>query len=190
MPNSRIRALLLVVSTVAIQTSCGQVISTVTAPAHLLHPTARVATRVPTTTLIPAVSVSITPISRPSVTPHATATPYATTMSTATPVDTSTPEITQTITVTQTIRVQAERVTTSTAKATVIPVTAALIHPTATLDPITAAKPCKVGQIKGNRNSMIYHVPDGAWYAVTSKNVVCFDTEEEAQAAGYRRSKR
>jgi hypothetical protein len=52
------------------------------------------------------------------------------------------------------------------------------------------AQPCQVGQIKGNRNSMIYHVPSGEWYARTHKNVTCFDTEEEAQAAGFRKSKR
>jgi micrococcal nuclease len=47
-----------------------------------------------------------------------------------------------------------------------------------------------VGQIKANRNSMIYHVPGGDWYARTRKNVTCFDTEEQAQAAGFRKSKR
>ena len=50
--------------------------------------------------------------------------------------------------------------------------------------------PCFVGQIKGNRRSMIYHVPDGAFYAKTHVTVECFDSESAAIAAGYRRSKR
>ena len=50
--------------------------------------------------------------------------------------------------------------------------------------------PCFVGQIKGNRKSMIYHVPDGAFYAKTHVAVDCFDSESAAIAAGYRRSKR
>lgn len=47
------------------------------------------------------------------------------------------------------------------------------------------------GQIIGNKNSMIYHVPGGASYhKVSKKNAVYFDTEAQAQAAGYRRAKR
>ena len=53
-----------------------------------------------------------------------------------------------------------------------------------------ASAPCLVGQIKGNRRSMIYHVPDGAFYAKTYVAVDCFDSESAAIAAGYRRSKR
>ncbi|MBS5946414.1 MAG: hypothetical protein KIB06_07060 [Peptoniphilus harei] len=46
------------------------------------------------------------------------------------------------------------------------------------------------GKIKGNRKSKIYHVPGGRDYnKVSQKNVVFFDTEQEAQAAGYRRAK-
>lgn len=43
--------------------------------------------------------------------------------------------------------------------------------------------------IKGNRNSMIYHVPSGAFYSQT-KPEECFRTEADAVAAGYRRSLR
>jgi len=48
------------------------------------------------------------------------------------------------------------------------------------------------GKIKGNINSKgekIYHVPGGAYYDKTIPEV-WFDTEEEAQAAGFRKSKR
>lgn len=46
------------------------------------------------------------------------------------------------------------------------------------------------GKIKGNRKSKIYHVPGGRDYnKVSQKNVVFFDTEQEAQVAGYRRAK-
>lgn len=44
--------------------------------------------------------------------------------------------------------------------------------------------------IKGNRNSKIYHVPSGRdYYKVSAKNIVWFETEKEAQEAGYRRAK-
>jgi len=48
------------------------------------------------------------------------------------------------------------------------------------------------GKIKGNINSSgerIYHVPGGAYYDIT-KPETWFNTEEEAQAAGYRKSSR
>lgn len=48
------------------------------------------------------------------------------------------------------------------------------------------------GQIKGNISSKgekIYHVPGGAYYDRTNPEA-WFNTEEEAQAAGYRKSKR
>ena len=47
------------------------------------------------------------------------------------------------------------------------------------------------GKIKGNKNSMIYHMPDGANYdKVAEKNAVYFDTEEDAIKAGYRRAEK
>ena len=45
------------------------------------------------------------------------------------------------------------------------------------------------GKIKGSA-SQIYHVPSGAFYERTTKPVACFDTEAEAQAAGFRKSSR
>lgn len=50
--------------------------------------------------------------------------------------------------------------------------------------------PCQVDQIKGNRNSMIYHMPKQRDYARTRENVECFNSEEEASAAGYRKAER
>jgi hypothetical protein len=52
------------------------------------------------------------------------------------------------------------------------------------------AAPCQPGQIKGNRNSKIYHMPGQRDYARTYANVECFNTEAEAIAAGYRKAKR
>lgn len=47
------------------------------------------------------------------------------------------------------------------------------------------------GPIRGNRKSRIYHVPGGASYdKISPKNIVQFETEAQAQAAGYRRAKR
>lgn len=52
------------------------------------------------------------------------------------------------------------------------------------------AYPCQPGQIKGNRNSGIYHAPGQQYYRRTHANVHCFDGEADAAAAGYRRAKR
>ncbi len=49
---------------------------------------------------------------------------------------------------------------------------------------------CEPGQIKGNRRSRIYHVPGGAFYASTKANVACFNSDEEARTAGFRRAMR
>lgn len=46
------------------------------------------------------------------------------------------------------------------------------------------------GQIIGNKNSRIYHLPGGGSYnKVSAENRVYFATEEEAQKAGYRKAK-
>lgn len=45
-------------------------------------------------------------------------------------------------------------------------------------------------KIVGNINSHIYHVPGQAGYRMNSANAVYFDTEQQAIAAGYRKSKR
>ena len=42
-------------------------------------------------------------------------------------------------------------------------------------------------KIKGNKNSMIYHLPSCASYdKISDRNVVWFRTKEEAESAGYR----
>lgn len=48
----------------------------------------------------------------------------------------------------------------------------------------------ETGQIIGNRNSKIYHVPGQSGYRMNSANAVTFDTEAQAQAAGYRKALR
>lgn len=46
------------------------------------------------------------------------------------------------------------------------------------------------GAIIGNVKSMIYHVPGGRSYnQVSPRNQVIFNSEEEAQAAGYRKAR-
>lgn len=45
-------------------------------------------------------------------------------------------------------------------------------------------------QIIGNSRSHIYHVPGQAGYHMNSANAVYFNSEAEAQAAGYRKSER
>lgn len=46
------------------------------------------------------------------------------------------------------------------------------------------------GVIVGNSRSMIYHVPGQRGYKMNSENAVYFNSEAEAQAAGYRKSLR
>lgn len=61
--------------------------------------------------------------------------------------------------------------------------------------PIPAPKPSYTpstsqGVIKGNRRSMIYHMPGQRYYnKISARNVVYFNSVAEAQAAGYRASK-
>lgn len=47
------------------------------------------------------------------------------------------------------------------------------------------------GKIKGNisASGKIYHLPGGAFYKRTNPEI-CFDSEAEAQASGFRKSKR
>ena len=47
----------------------------------------------------------------------------------------------------------------------------------------------ETGKIVGNRNSHIYHVPGQAGYRMNSANAIYFNSEAEAQAAGYRKAK-
>jgi hypothetical protein len=48
----------------------------------------------------------------------------------------------------------------------------------------------KDGQIIGNKNSKIYHVPGQSGYHMNSSNAVYFQTEAQAKAAGYRKALR
>lgn len=47
------------------------------------------------------------------------------------------------------------------------------------------------GEIRGNRNSKVYHLPKGcpSYSRVSPQNIVSFKSEAEAQAAGYRKAK-
>jgi hypothetical protein len=70
-------------------------------------------------------------------------------------------------------------------------VSAAAVFPTRTPRPLLAsdAQPCQPGQIKANRSSKIFHIPGGGSYARTVNNVICYDTESDAEAAGYRKAR-
>lgn len=46
------------------------------------------------------------------------------------------------------------------------------------------------GTIIGNTKSMIYHMPGQAGYHMSTSNSITFSSEQEAQAAGYRKSQR
>jgi hypothetical protein len=142
--------------------------------------------------------------------PTRTATPVPT--ATSTPVPTDTPEPTNTPGPTDTLSPTAPVSPTTTETPTNVPTPTSITPPTASVatstPPPTSAPsgsdnptfsgdvvdpswwPCQQGQIKANRNSGIYHVPGGAFYARTYENVECFNTEANAQAAGYRRAQR
>lgn len=46
------------------------------------------------------------------------------------------------------------------------------------------------GKVVGNKNSHIYHVPGQSGYRMNSSNAVYFNTEQDAQVAGYRKALR
>lgn len=65
------------------------------------------------------------------------------------------------------------------------------IQPAPSTPEMTTVDAAKEGVwIKGNKKSKIYHVPTGRDYdKVSPQNIVWFQTEADAQAAGYRRAK-
>lgn len=151
------------------------------------------------TATVESVTVSRTGTATPSL-PPATFTPTATLPLTATPQPSNTPLPTSTVQTTPTAVPE-----TTLALASPTPLTPTLAPTTSTVaasatstkPATTGAKnisddssPCAVGQIKGNRNSKIYHTPGQRDYAKTKLNVQCFDTEAEALAAGYRHALR
>lgn len=69
------------------------------------------------------------------------------------------------------------------------PTVAGLQTNTAPVQAITTTTDNCAGKIKGS-SSMIYHVPGGAFYDKTTHPTRCFDTEAQAQAAGFRKSSR
>jgi len=79
-------------------------------------------------------------------------------------------------------------------QSTSTPIAPKAIVATQAVDPTFVASesyPCLPGQIKGNRRTMIYHLPDGMYYSITrNESVVCFDAADAALRAGYRASKR
>ena len=60
------------------------------------------------------------------------------------------------------------------------------VEPLAAATDPTAAAPCAVGQVKGNRRSHIAHAPGQLFYAKTRASVTCFDTVAAAVRAGFR----
>jgi hypothetical protein len=65
--------------------------------------------------------------------------------------------------------------------------TGAIAYPVRT-SPVSSWNCPSWAQIKGNANSMIYHLPSGRYYKAT-KPEECFRTERAAVNAGYRKSK-
>ncbi|MBK9711516.1 MAG: hypothetical protein IPO81_09365 [Kouleothrix sp.] len=148
----------------------------------------------PTATLLP--SPTPLPAVAPSVTSAPTVAPSATPLLPSPVPPTAKPTVAQAIVVAPTTKPQP----TARPKPTAAPAPTTAPVPTAPPsngEPVFANKevspaywPCQPDQIKGNKNSKIYHVPSGQFYAKTYENVVCFNTEGEAQSAGYKPSKR
>jgi hypothetical protein len=132
-----------------------------------------------------------TPTPRPTVTPVPTRPPTATPVPTLTPTPVVTPTVVPVVTpiitptTTTIISVTAPPVVTPTIVVTTAPATTRAPEAAST----GASAPCRDGQIKGNLNSMIYHVPGQRYYAQTKNNVQCFDREADAVTAGFRKSK-
>ena len=132
--------------------------------------------------------------------PLTTLPPTVTLSPTATPQPSNTPQAAPTLPATPTVIPETTPALVSPTPFTASPVSAKItVTASATLTkPATTgtknisdeSSPCAVGQIKGNRNSKIYHTPGQRDYAKTKSNVQCFDTEAEAQAAGYRHALR
>lgn len=100
-------------------------------------------------------------------------------VATATAVATNTVEFTKTVTNVPTKVIATATVVVQTKQQS----TAKPVQATKVVVEDKSAYPCKTGQIKGSVNGK-YHVPGGRDYKRT-KNAVCFDTVDQAVAAGY-----
>lgn len=129
------------------------------------------------------------PTAEPTATPRPTVTPVPTRPPTATPAPTLTP----TPVVTPTVVPVVTPIISATTAPVVTPTKAVTTAAATTKAPEAASTgasaPCRDGQIKGNLNSMIYHVPGQRYYAQTKNNVQCFDREADAVNSGFRKSK-
>jgi hypothetical protein len=146
-------------------------------PTNTLTPT-------PTATSTPTLTPTVTPTSLPTAT--STPSPPPTSTATKTPTPTSTPVPSPTPVILPSPTPTFEQVL-----PTAPPLPPTPVNPTFSGDTVDPPWwPCEPGQIKGNMHSMIYHVPSGSFYAKTYDNVQCFDTAAEAEANGFRLSKR
>lgn len=169
------------------------------APTHAAEP-AQLAI-VPSATVAPTLAPSKTPLPTPvaSLTPEPTRTPAPPPTATR-PANTATPKP-------STLPTLAATAIPTRPPATFTPKPAPTIAPAPTAIPAPAAPvftqetgsrrrvdpawwPCAEGQVKGNRNSGIYHAPGMRDYAYTFSNVACFKSEAEAVNAGFRRAQR
>jgi hypothetical protein len=102
-------------------------------------------------------------------------------------------ELTAVAAVQGTAEAQAERFATAEARAAEV---VARYTPTATLTKrladatarVAGYYPCADGEVKGARSTRRYWVPTQRDYRFNTVNIQCFPTEEEAQAAGFRRA--
>lgn len=180
---------LLIVSIFCLLTICGSLFS-IWADTQL-----RAIGVLPTYTPLPTSTATATN----SPTPTQTSTSIPTVTPTSTPTKTPAPTDTPSLSPTPKATIPPDPTNVPTPQPTTMPVptlTSPAVPPTPVqpafsgdiVDP--AWWPCQQGQIKGNIDSMIYHVPGGLYYAKTYEGVECFDTTTEAENKGYRRSKR
>jgi hypothetical protein len=92
-------------------------------------------------------------------------------------------KIAETKAITKTVEVQPTK-TVVVEPTKMVPTTVPTIMATKVVMEDKSAAPCKTGQIKGSQNG-IYHIPGGRDYKRTKKNVTCFDTIDDAKAAGF-----
>jgi len=131
---------------------------------------------------------------QPMPTPTATVAPSATPEPTSGPTETPTIEPTAQPTL-EVIEVEPGQVVEQPAPQPAQPAQPVEVQPTTAPAVFVVGQgdsyPCQPGQVKGNSESKIYHVPWGQFYSKTrNDSVVCFDTEQQAMDAGYVKSKR
>lgn len=134
------------------------------------------------------IAVTLAPTASPTRGPTSTPKPTSTSIPTATDLPTALPPTREPTPTFAPSWTPVPRPTATRAPAvTSTPIPVLVVPADTSAKPISANECPAAYPIKGNKNSMIYHMPGGASYK-TTKPEECFATEAAAQAAGYRKA--